>query len=481
MNTSHTSPSSSRRRTAIAIAAILALGGLAAFWIMQSTQPATSQQSHDGHGHGDEHAHAKPAAKEQPGHSHAEDAGHDHDHAEHKHEAADEHGQEHGQEHGKDHEHDHAQEHKEHAHDKPQQGGKDAPHPPADAHEEAVLSMDAERSQAAGIVLAQAGPAAVGSSLRLPGEIRFNEDKTAHVVPRVAGVVESVPANLGQNVKKGQLLAVLSSPAISEQRSDLLAAQRRLALARTTYAREKQLWQEKISAEQDYLQAQQALREAEIASTNAQQKLAAIGAGMGSGSGNALNRFELRAPFDGVVVEKHLSIGEAVQDTTAVFTISDLRSVWAEMKVAASDLPHVRVGEKALVQATAFDSQASGTVAYVGALIGQETRTAPARITLDNPEGIWRPGLFVNVDVMSASSNAAVTVLSSAIQKIEGEQRVVFVPVPGGFKAQAVKLGKANAQVTEVLQGLSAGQSYVAQGSFVLKSEMGKATAEHVH
>ena len=170
-----------------------------------------------------------------------------------------------------------------------------------------------------------------------------------------------------------------------------------------------------------------------------------------------------------------------MQDTTAVFTISDLRSVWAEMKVAASDLPHVRVGEKALVQATAFDSQASGTVAYVGALIGQETRTAPARITLDNPDGLWRPGLFVNVDVLSASSTAAITVLSSAIQKMEGEQSVVFVPVAGGFKAQTVKLGKANAQVTEVLQGLSAGQSYVAKGSFVLKSEIGKATAEHVH
>ena len=100
----------------------------------------------------------------------------------------------------------------------------------------------------------------------------------------------------------------------------------------------------KISAEQDYLQAQQLLREAEIAAANAQQKLAAIGAGAGSSGG--LNRFELRAPFDGVVVEKHLSVGEAVQDSTAVFTVSDLRSVWAEMKVAASDLPFVRVGEK---------------------------------------------------------------------------------------------------------------------------------------
>ena len=406
-----------KRRTAVAIAAILVLGAAAAAAIVYGTQPA------------------KPTA-EAHGHEHAGES-HDHDaKSEHKHEAEKE-------------------------------------------HEEGVLKLDAERAKIAGVTLSQAAAAAIGNSLQLPGEIRFNEDRTAHVVPRVAGVAESVAANLGQMVKKGQLLAVLSSPAVSEQRSELMAAQKRLALARTTYQREKQLWQEKISAEQDYLQAQQAMREAEIAAANAQQKLAAIGAGAGSAGG--LNRFELRAPFDGVVVEKHLSVGEAVQDSTAVFTISDLRSVWAEMKVAASDLPFVRVGEKAVVKATAFESKATGTVAYVGALIGQDTRTAPARITLDNPEGIWRPGLFVNVDLMASSQQVAVSVATSAVQKIDGDKPVMFVPVEGGFKAQSVKLGKSDAQNTEVLQGLTAGQSYVNGGSFILKSELGKATAEHVH
>ena len=94
----------------------------------------------------------------------------------------------------------------------------------------------------------------------------------------------------------------------------------------------------------------------------------------------------------------------------------------------------------------------------------------------------WRKASTIGIRlILRAGSTAAITVLSSAIQKMEGEQSVVFVPVAGGFKAQSVKLGKANAQVTEVLQGLSAGQSYVAKGSFVLKSEIGKATAEHVH
>lgn len=91
------------------------------------------------------------------------------------------------------------------------------------------------------------------------------------MVPRLAGVVESVSANLGQVVQKGQVLAAIASPTASEQRSELQTAQKRLALAKTTYEREKKLWEQKVSAEQDYLQARQALNEAEVAVANANQ------------------------------------------------------------------------------------------------------------------------------------------------------------------------------------------------------------------
>ena len=452
MNTKPSSSPLGPRRTLVAIAVILALGALAATLILRSGTPGAAKA--DSHGHG-----------------HSEAAGHaDGEH----HGAAAANGHKHDEGHADDEHHEDSKAEKAEA--------KPAAKPAAEAghgDEEGLIAMDAQRMQAAGVRLAEAGPATVRSVLQLPGEIRFNEDRTAHVVPRVAGIAESVPANLGQNVKKGQLLAVLSSAAVSEQRSELLAASKRLELARTTYAREKQLWEEKVSAEQDYLQARQALREAEIAVSNAQQKLAATGAGAGGGAGG-LNRFELRAPFDGVIVEKHLSVGEAVQDTTQVFTISDLRSVWAEMRVAAPDLPAVRVGEKATVRATAFDSSATGEVAYVGALIGQDTRTAPARITLPNPDGVWRPGLFVNVELTASSRQAPLAVATQALQKME-QQTVVFVPVQGGFRAQPVRVGRADGNTTEVLEGLKPGQSYVAEGSFMLKAELGKATAEHSH
>jgi membrane fusion protein, heavy metal efflux system len=344
--------------------------------------------------------------------------------------------------------------------------------------EEGKVELSTEQIKAAGIEIDKAGPTRIRSSLQLPGEIRFNEDRTAHVVPRVAGVVEAVSANLGQIVKKGQVLAVLASPALSEQRSELMAAQKRLSLAKTTYEREKKLWEEKISAEQDYLQARQVLREAEIALANAQQKLTAIGASVDTDSG--LNRYLLRAPFDGMVVEKHIALGEAVKEDGQVFTISDLSTVWAEISVPAKDLARVRVGEKVTIKASSFDSTATGTVAYVGALIGEQTRTARARVLLSNPQGSWRPGLFVNVEVISNETEVPVTVLSEAIQSMDGKN-VVFVRVGDGFVTQPVQTGRSDGSRTEIMSGLKTGMPYAAAGSFVLKAEIGKGSAEHEH
>ena len=345
-----------------------------------------------------------------------------------------------------------------------------------DHEEEGLVKLSAAQSQKVGVVLAKAGAASIRKEVVLPGEIRFDEDRTAHVVPRVAGVVASVHARLGEQVAKGQLLAVIQSATVSDQRSELQTAQKRLALAKNTYQREKQLWEEKISAEQDYLQARQALQEAEISVTNASQKLSAIGAGAGGTS-----RYELRAPLAGVVVEKHLTVGESVTESTASFIVSDLSSVWAEMNVAAPQLPYVRVGSPVTVRATAFESSAEGKVAYVGALIGEQTRTAPARVALANPQGVWRPGLFVDVKVLADESQVPIAVDAKAIQRPDGKESVVFVPVDGGYKAQVVQLGRSDGRTTEVTSGLQAGQDYVKDGSFMLKAELGKASAEHTH
>jgi len=420
------------RKQWMAIAAVLALGLGAGAMILRTAPPAPEAAGHseaEGHAEGEHH---------EEGHAEGnEDHGHGHGHGEAKGRAGEAHNKE----------------------------------------EEKKIAFTDEQIQAAGMAIESAGPARIRSSLQLPGEIRFNEDRTAHVVPRVAGVVESVPANLGQEVKRGQVLAVLSSPMLSEQRSELQSAQRRLELARTTYQREKKLWEEKISAQQDYLQAQQAMQEAQIAVANANQKLLALGAAPAS---LALGRYELRAPFDGMVVEKHISLGESVKEDASVFTISDLSTVWAEISVAANNLNLVRIGEPVTIRSSAFEQAASGTVSYVGSLIGAQTRTATARVTLANPQRMWRPGLFVNVELLASEAEAPVTVSADAVQTVE-DKPTVFLRVPGGFMPQQVQTGRSDGRRIEILSGLVPGTAHAASGSFVVKSQQGKSSASHTH
>ena len=348
----------------------------------------------------------------------------------------------------------------------------------ADAEPKIVIA-DTEL-KASGISLLAAGPSKINSLITLPGEIHFNEDRTAHVVPRLAGVVEGVRASLGQVVQKGDVLAVIASTDLSEQRSELLTTQKKVALARITYVREEKLWKENVSAEQDYLQARQALAEAEIAQQNAVQKLRALGATTVSTGG--LNRFELRAPFSGTIVEKHISLGESVKEDANVFTISDLSTVWAEVAVPATNLNAVRVGRKVTVNAGSFDAKATGTIAFVGSLLGEQTRTAKARVVLSNPDASWRPGLFVTVDIEAAGdqNEVAVAVSAEAVQSVE-DKPTVFVRVPGGFVAQHITLGRSDGKTTEVMSGLKAGTQYAATGSFVIKAELGKSAADDAH
>ncbi|WP_242207620.1 MULTISPECIES: efflux RND transporter periplasmic adaptor subunit [unclassified Pseudomonas] len=343
--------------------------------------------------------------------------------------------------------------------------------------EEGHIELSVEQITAAGIQLAEAKAQNISLGLPFPGEVRFDEDRTAHVVPRVPGVVESVAVNLGQTVKKGQLLAVIASQQISDQRSEQAAAQRRLALARTTYEREKKLWQDKISAEQDFLQARQALQEAEIAVSNARQKISVLSGSVVATGGN---RYELRAPFDGVVVEKHLTPGEVVDESTAAFTLSDLSRVWVTFGVSPKDLDKVQVGKAVTVSAPELNAEVVGSVAYVGSLLGEQTRTATVRVTLENPQGSWRPGLFVTALVATDSREAKVAVPETAIQTVE-DKPTVFVRTDDGFEARAVELGSRAAGHVEITQGLEPGVQVASAGSFVLKSELGKASAEHSH
>jgi cobalt-zinc-cadmium efflux system membrane fusion protein len=439
-DTANKAGSGSRIKQLILIVLILAIGAVLGAFILTSgaASPGAAE-----HGHG-EHAEA-------PGHA---------DEEHHGEEAADGHG------------------HADEEHHEEGASGHDEDGQESEAHQEGEVELTQAQIEAAGITLATAQPANIRTTVELPGEIAFNADRTAHVVPRLAGVVEEVKANLGEQVKKGQVLAVIASTDLSERRSELAAAQKRLALAQVTHDREKQLWEEGISAKQDYLEAEQVLREAELAVANAREQLQALGSD--AGKPGALSRFEVRAPFDGMIVEKDITLGETVSADAPIFTVSDLSTVWADIIVPAKDLGAVRVGSPAVVEATAFDSRAEGTVSYVGSLVGQQSRAAKARVTLPNPGGIWRPGLFVNVRVLAGEAKVPVAIKPDALHTLE-EQPVVFVRTDHGFLAQPVVPGRRDGEAVEIAQGLESGTPYALENSFVIKSELGKGSAEHSH
>ncbi len=346
------------------------------------------------------------------------------------------------------------------------------------SQEEARVAMTEAQVKEADIEIKSAGAAKIKSSLQLIGDIKLNGDRTVLIVPRLAGIVEVANANAGDVVKKGQVLAVIFSPTLADQRGELLAAQKRLALAETTYEREKKLFEGKISAEQDFLQARNAMNEAEITVRSTQQKLSSIG-GLPASSGN-LTRYEIRAPISGTIVEKSLSVGQAIKEDANIFTLADLTSVWAEMTVYAKDMNVIRVGQKVTVKSAEFAGDASGVISYVGALAGEQTRTAKARVVLPNPNSAWRPGLPVNIEVESAESEVPVAVSADAIQTLR-DSSVVFGRYDNAFEARPLKLGRSDGMMVEVLKGLSAGEKYAARNSYVIKADIGKAGASHDH
>lgn len=348
------------------------------------------------------------------------------------------------------------------------------------------LTVPPDLSKKMGLETVPAGPGTIISVLDLPGDIAFNADMVSHVVPRVPGLVLEVRKNLGDNVQKGEVIAVIDSRELGEARSRYLVALEREKLARYNFERAERLWDAKTVAEKEFLTAQKVFLEEKIELTSAAFKLTALGlteqhlSRLAAGQESNLTHYIIRAPFDGVVIKKHLSLGEWVKEDAEIYLIADLTSVWVDITVYARDLDSVRVGQKARIKADASDLEALGELSYVGPLVGEDTRTAKARIVLPNPEGKWRPGLFAKVELVKQNSSPPLVVQNEAIQTFRNKP-VVFVRYDDQFEARPVTLGKSDAKHTEVLKGLSVGEHYVTRSSYILKGELGKAGMSHQH
>ena len=442
--------------------------GLALMWGVGVPLEAAAQDSHAGHDHSahpPSPAGAGAASAEDEEHGDAEHDDHTDDgHAEDDH---DDHGEELGEE--DDHSgHDHGA------------SSADVASGPAcrgehGKEEDGVLRLTPEQRKRFGIVVQPAGAGSLRNEVSLPGEIVFNEDQVVHMVPRAAGIAREVHKSVGDRVAEGEVLAVIESRELADAKSEYLAASARGGLAEKNYAREKSLHEKQVSSEQDYLEAEQVLAEARIELRSSEQKLHALGLSeeavkaLGAEHHEAMTRYEIRSPISGVVTEKHISLGESLEADADIFTVVDTSSVWVNLTVHTKNLGAVRLGQEVTLRVDHSGVQARGEVSMITPFVEESTRSATARVVLDNSDGRWMPGTFVTGFGSTDEEGLAVVVPRDAVQSIEGRD-VVFVEHGGGFEMTPVSLGRMDRVNVEVTAGLESGMRYVSAGSFQLKA-----------
>ncbi len=422
-----------------------------------------------------------------------------------------------------------------------------------------------------GIETTPAGPALLKTKVTLNGEVGLDEKRTAHVVSALEAVVRKVTGHLGDNVTKGETLAVLDSRQLAEAKSQYLKAvkstepvfldleREKLIYKNTTtmlsllqedadleslttqldqmvlgesraqlvpafakmkqtlsvYEREKELFARKISSGSDFILAQeqyqsaranfhalrekigyagkltlmQKQREAEKAQLDVDisaQKLLTLGLLPGEIENltvtdeNLFTQYILRAPLTGEIIQKHMVVGEVIGPNVDIFVVADLSELWVNIAIPARELDAVRVGQKVVVRGEHQNLEASGVLSYLGSVIDETTRTVTGRVVISNPNKIWRPGMYVSVDLIKEEKQVGIAVPVDAIQELRG-WKVVFVKYGNLYEVRPVELGRSDGQWVEVVKGLHPKEVYVSKNSFSIKAEIGKSAATHSH
>ncbi len=197
-------------------------------------------------------------------------------------------------------------------------------------------------------------------------------------------------------------------------------------------------------------------------------------------SNDSLTPYNLISQIDGTVISRHITLGEALQGEEPSFTVADLSTVWVDLSIYPKDLGAIRKGQHVRVHGDGEGLKAEGALSYVSPVLDETTRTALARLVLPNPEGRWRPGMFVTAHVVTGRREAPLAVPSGAIQTLNGRP-TVFIEEEGEFEPREVRLGETGEAFAEILEGLKAGEPVAVQGTFFLKSEAGKESMGEGH
>lgn len=346
---------------------------------------------------------------------------------------------------------------------------KSPPEKPGEKAAEKLLDLSDAEIHQAGIKIQKLELQEKSDQIVVTATIQANQDRLAHVAPRVPGRIVKVNASLGDRVKPGQALATLDSIELGEARSSYLQAASEAAVVQAGFDRAKRLQTENIIPEKDYLRARAEHEKARAALRAAADKLRMMGVSPEKLSGSV---FPLTAPFSGTVIEKKAVLGELAQPDASLFTVADLSILWIESDLFEKDLGKVKVGAQAAVTVSAYPGEVfKGLLTYISSTMDRETRTVKARVEVPNTDGRLKPEMFATVAIGTGGSVKALLVPEGAVLLLQG-QPTVFVAESGGFEPRAVEVGERVQGYAVLKSGVVAGESVVVSGAYALKARL---------
>lgn len=342
----------------------------------------------------------------------------------------------------------------------------------AEDGEKGKLVLSAELARAAGITTAPLQAQDVNEQLVVTASIGANQDRFAHVAPRVTGRIVKVTANLGDKVGAGQTLAVIDSVEVGEAQSAYAQALSEHELAKASAQRAEKLFADQIIPQKDYLRAKGDLDKSTAILRAASEKRQAMGIARGTSAATSASTFAVSAPFAGTLVDKKAVLGELAQPDKMLFGVADLSSVWIETNLYEKDIAKVRVGAPALITVTAYPGMSfAGKVAYISSVMDKESHTIKARVQVPNVDGKLKLDMFASASISTAGVSTRLLLPEEAVVLIQG-QPTAFVLEDGGYEARAVELGEKLRGKVAVKSGIAAGENVVMSGAYALKAKM---------
>lgn len=279
------------------------------------------------------------------------------------------------------------------------------------------------------------------------------------IYPEFSGVLTQVYVKEGDRVKKGQILAKIDEGGLASQLAQLEA---RASLAKTTFERQKRLWEQNIGSEIQYLEAQTNFEAAQNAVN--QQK-------------SQLGKTTVRAPFAGVIDEVISDEGQVVNPgQNQLFRLVNLENMYVQASVPENYLNQIKKGTSVIVEIGAIGKTFEGEVRQVGNFINPNNRTFQVEVAIPNENGMVKPNLIATVKLNDYSAENAVIIPENALQKNSMGESLVYVLVPtsdstGTAQKVVVETGYKSGNAVEVTKGLQSGDQLIVQGAKSLRDQ----------